>query len=84
MSEDDYNRMMPLVTVLPITSRKPDRRQYADEVLLSAGLGGLRLESLVLVHHIRTISQRRLTSLVGILDDEPKRREIIETIDTGR
>ncbi len=80
ISEDDYNRVMPLVTVLPITSKKPERRLYADEVLVEAGNAGLRLDSIVLVHHIRTISKRRLWAFVGVLDDEEKQREIINTI----
>ena len=80
ISEDDYNRIMPLVTILPITSMKPDRRLYADEVLVEVGMAGLRLDSIVLVHHIRTISKRRLGAFVGFLDDEAKQTEIVNTI----
>ena len=80
ISEDDYNRVMPLVTVLPITSKKPERRLYADEVFVEAGNAGLRLDSIILVHHMRTISKRRLGAFVGVLDDEGKQGEIINTI----
>ncbi len=80
VSEDDYNQVMPLVTVVPVTSKKPERRQYADEVLVEAGMAGLRLDSLVLVHHIRTISKQRLQAYVGMLDESNKQQEIVNAV----
>ena len=80
ISDDDYNQIMPLVTILPLTSKKPERKLYADEVFVESGTAGLRLDSIVLVHHIRTISKRRLGAYVGTLDDAGKQTEIINTI----
>lgn len=80
ISEDDYNQIMPLVTILPLTSKRPERKLYADEVLVEAGTAGLRLDSIVLVHHIRTVSKRRMGAYVGTLDDGGKQAEIINTI----
>ncbi len=80
VSDDDYNGVMPLVTVLPLTSMRPDRTLYADEVFVDSGTAGLRLDSIILVHHIRTISKRRLGAFVGILEDAEKQREVLHTI----
>ncbi len=80
VSEDDYNQVMPLVTIVPVTSKKPERRQYADEVLVEAGTAGLRLDSLLLIHHIRTISKQRLQAYVGMLDSPEAQREVLDAI----
>lgn len=80
VSEEDYNRVMPLVTVLPLTSRKTGRRLYPDEVLLEAGTAGLPLESIALAHQIRTISKRRLTTTLGPLDDPHLQEEVTEAL----
>ena len=80
VSEEDYNRIMPLVTVLPITSRKVGRRLYPDEVLLEAGTAGLSMESIALGHQIRTISKRRLTTTLGPLDDLDLQGQVTEAL----
>lgn len=77
VSDEAYNRRMPLVTVLPLTSRKPGRNLYLNEVLLEAGTGGLTLDSIVLVPQIRTISKRRLQVAVGILDLQDKQQQLM-------
>jgi mRNA interferase MazF len=80
VSDEGYNRSMNLVTVLPITSRRPGRRVYSNEVLLLPGMGGLTLESLALAHHIRTISKLRLRVRLGYLDYPGKHQEILVAI----
>jgi mRNA interferase MazF len=80
VSDDAYNRVRPLVTVLPITSRKPGRRIYANEVLLEAGVGGLTVESIALAHHLRTVSKRRLRDQLGILGAQEKQAEILRAV----
>lgn len=80
ISDDDYNRVMPLVTILPITSKKPERRLHVDEVLVETGTAGLHIDSILLVHHIRTISKRRMGAFIGVLDDKDKQREIVDTV----
>jgi len=69
ISDEDFNRVMPVVTILPLTSLKPGRKVYPNEVLLPKGLGGLPRPSLVLAHQIRTIAKDRLVGLYGYLDD---------------
>ena len=34
ISEEEINQILPVVNVLPITSRKPGRKVYPNEVLL--------------------------------------------------
>ena len=69
ISDEDFNRVMPVVTILPLTTLKPGRRVYPNEVLLPKGLGGLPRPSLVLAHQIRTIAKDRLVGLYGHLHD---------------
>lgn len=69
ISDEDFNRVMPVVTILPLTSLKPGRKVYPSEVLLPKGLAGLPRPSLVLAHQIRTIAKDRLVGLYGYLQD---------------
>ena len=47
ISEDEINNLLNIVNVIPITSRKPERRIYPNEVLIPANQYGLTNESLV-------------------------------------
>lgn len=60
---------MPVVTILPITSLKPGREVYPNEVRLSKGTAGLAMESLILAHQIRTISKQRLQTQLGSIQE---------------
>ncbi|MBI4289096.1 MAG: type II toxin-antitoxin system PemK/MazF family toxin [Chloroflexi bacterium] len=76
VSNDDFNRVMPVVTVLPITSLKPGRRVHPSEVPLKKGDANLGVDSLVLAYQIRTISKKRIQNLIGAMDDSDKQQEI--------
>ena len=80
ISEDAINDLLNVVNVLPITSRKSERRIYPNEVLLPADTGGLTNESIVLSYQIRTIDKVRLTHKYGSLSDVSKQEEIYESI----
>ena len=80
VSDESFNRRMPLVTVLPLTSRKPGRQLYLNEVLLESGTAGLSLDSIVLVPQVRTISKRRLLTPLGYLDSQDKQQQIMEVL----
>ena len=69
ISDEDFNRVMPVVTILPLTSLKPGRKIYPNEVPIPKGLGGLPRPSLVLAHQVRTIAKDRLVGLYGYLHD---------------
>ena len=69
VSDEDFNKLMPVVTVLPVTSLKEGRRVYPNEVLLKQETGGLAQDSIILAHQIRTISKDRLRDSIGFINN---------------
>ena len=80
ISEEEINQILPVVNVLPITSRKPGRRTYPNEVLISAEIGGLYRESIVLCYQIRTLDKRRLIREISKIEDLEAQQEIIDAL----
>ena len=80
ISEEEINQILPVVNVLPITSRKPERRIYPNEVLIPANTGGLEKESIVLCYQIRTLDKKRLIKKLGAIEDFDLQQEIIDTL----
>src|SRR5256714_13295932 len=76
ISDTRLNQTLPVVNVLPLTSRKPQRRIYPNEALLPVGSAGLTAASIVLCYQIRTLDKRRLIKALGSLDDATLRAEI--------
>jgi mRNA interferase MazF len=71
VSNDIENRL-DIVTIVPVTSRKPGRRIYPNEVLFR--LKGR--EAILLCHQIRTLSKRRLGTSAGRLPDRLQQQVI--------
>ena len=69
VSNEVINQSLPIVTILPVTSLREGRRIYSTEVLLKAGTAGLKHDSLVMAHQVRTISKERLEILYGTIED---------------
>ncbi|MEK6303048.1 MAG: type II toxin-antitoxin system PemK/MazF family toxin [Acidobacteriota bacterium] len=80
ISETAANDILPVVNVLPITSRKSGRRVYPNEALLALGTAGLTEESLVLTYQIRTLDKRRLSRSYGKLDDTGQQERILAAL----
>ena len=80
VSEEQINRLLPVVNVLPITSRKANRRIYPNEAALPAGTAGLTMESLVLCYQIRTLDKQRLIRLFGIIDELSLREAVLDAL----
>lgn len=80
ISEERINQILPVVNVLPITSRKSGRVVYPNEVLLNAGVAGLRVESLLLCHQIRTLDKQRLTAHLGEISDSLLQHSILDAL----
>lgn len=76
ISDEDFNSLMPVVTILPITSLKEGRRVYPNEALLKKGTAGLMKDSIILAHQIRTISKARLVKALGAITEEPLRSQV--------
>lgn len=80
ISNDSFNQVMPVATVLPLTSRKSGRRVYPGEVLIARGEANLPEDSIVLAHQIRTISRKRLKSLHGYVTDAVTREKVVAAL----
>lgn len=80
ISRSKANNLLPVINVLPITSRKPNRRIYPNETLLEKDTAGLLNESIVLCFQIRTLDKSRLIRCLVNLDDLRKQSEIIEAL----
>jgi len=80
VSETDINKILPVVNVIPLTSRKPNRRIYPNEVLIKKDKYKLTNESIILCYQIRTLDKKRLIKQYGIIDDAVKQNKIIEAI----
>ncbi len=81
VSRERLNLLLPVVNVLPLTSRKSlERTIYPNEVLLPAGTAGLVLDSIVLCYQIRTLDKRRLEQPIGMLHDLALRRALIAAL----
>ena len=80
VSQTALNQTLPVVNVLPITSRKPNRRVYPNETLLATQTANLSKESIVLCYQIRTLDKQRLIKMIGDLDDPVIQEEITEAL----
>lgn len=80
VSDEDSNYLMPVVTVLPLTSRKPGRQVYPNEVLLPKGTAGLTEDSIIMAHQIRTISKTRLTDLYGAIQNKTLKESVRQAL----
>jgi len=69
-----------IVNIIPITSRKPGRIVYPNEVLLLTGKYGIENESIVLCHQIRTVDKKRLSRNYGQITNQKVQKEIIEAL----
>src|SRR5712664_1832874 len=74
------NHILPVVNVLPITSRKHNRRIYPNEAQVPAGTAGLDVESIVLCYQIRTLDKQRLVKRLGVLDETNLRTEVLAAL----
>ena len=80
ISATALNKILPVVNVLPITSRKPNRRIYPNESLIPAGVAGLTSESIVLCYQIRTLDKQRLIKRFGLINDASLETEILNAL----
>lgn len=80
ISDNSVNDVVNTVNIIPITSRKPGRLIYPNEVLIEASSFGLTEESILLCHQIRTIDKRRFAQAYGQVDAIEKQNEIVEAL----
>lgn len=80
ISEEAINQILPVVNVLPITTRNPNKKIYPNEVSIPAFTGGLNKESIVLCYQIRTLDKKRLSRYIGKIDDIVIQEEIVDVL----
>lgn len=74
---NNYKNLLDVVTILPLTSLKKNRRVYPNELLLKYEL---EKPSLVLCQQIRTISKHRLVKRLTSIDNPFTHQEIMEIL----
>ena len=80
ISENEINELLNIVNVLPITTRKQNRKIYPNEALLEVDKSGLTNESIVLCYQIRTLDKQRLSAYLGEIKDEEKQNEVMSAL----
>jgi mRNA interferase MazF len=80
ISDEEINQILPIVNVLPLTTFKPGRTIYANEVLVSPAMSGLSNDSLVLCYQIRTLDKRRLLKPLGSIPDSDLRKAVLAAV----
>ncbi len=76
VSRESANAALPVVTAIPLTSRRPQRRIYPNEAVIPKGMAGLKRDSIVMAHQLRTLSKKRLGRHMGTLDDPSSRDDV--------
>lgn len=76
ISAEEVNQVLPVVTVVSLTSLKVGRRIYATEVLLQDFETGLAKLSIAMAHQIRAISKDRLVEKCGCIESEDIKEKI--------
>ncbi len=64
------------------TCHPEHRRIYPNEASIPKGHAGLARDSIAMAHQLRTLSKKRLSSLIGRLDDSDIRAEVRAAIRT--
>ena len=73
LQNDIANRHSPLTIVSVITSQY-EESLYPTEVLLRAGEGGTKADSVALLNQIRSVDKRRLVRRLGAVSPDTMRR----------
>lgn len=74
---NSYENLLDVVTIIPITSLKNNRRLYPNELLLP---DELQKPSILLCQQIRTISKKRLVKKLTTINNPMKQKEIVEIL----
>ncbi|EDN67574.1 PEMK-like protein [Beggiatoa sp. PS] len=81
ISREAINQLLPVVNVIPLTSKKPNTNViYPNEVLLPSNTASLKRDSIALCYQIRTLDKNRLEKDFGELIDKDLRQKILEAI----
>lgn len=76
VSRNAINAASPVLVVVPCTTYREGKRIYPSQVLLRAGEGGLRYDSVALGEQVRAVAKSRLRDRWGTLS-----ATVMESID---
>jgi len=68
VSRDAINQNSTVIICVPCTNATNSMKIYPSQILLKRGVGGLRVDSVVLCEQIRALSVTRLHDQLGRLD----------------
>ena len=74
---NNYENLLDVITIIPITSLKEGRRIYPNEVLLK---DELEVPSILLCQQIRTISKKRLIKKLTSIDNYITQKKIVNIL----
>ena len=74
---NNYENLLDIVTIIPITSLKDGRKIYPNELLLQ---DELEKPSILLCQQIRTISKNRLIKKLTSIDNYITQKKIIDIL----
>lgn len=74
---NNYENLLDIVTIIPITSLKDGRRVYLNELLLQ---NELEKPSILLCQQIRTISKSRLIKKLTTIDNYVTQKKIVDIL----
>lgn len=81
ISREEINQLLPVVNVIPITSRKSEKRFiYPNEALLPSSVTSLKRDSIALCYQIRTLDKVRLEVDLGKLVNQEIRANILKAL----
>ncbi len=74
---NNYENLLDIVTIIPITSKKEGRRVYPNELLLE---NELPKPSILLCQQIRTISKKRLAKKLTHIESTKIQKQIVDVL----
>ncbi|MEA1920203.1 MAG: type II toxin-antitoxin system PemK/MazF family toxin [Campylobacterota bacterium] len=74
---NNYENLLDVITIIPITSLKDGRKIYPNELLLE---DELEISSILLCQQIRTISKKRLIKKLTSIDNFMTRKKIVDVL----
>lgn len=74
---NNYENLLDVVTIIPITSLKEGRKIYPNELLLQ---NELEMPSILLCQQIRTISKNRLMKKLTSIDNPMTQKKIVDIL----
>jgi len=80
ISSEAVNSVLPVVTVIPLTTAKQGRQIYPTEALLPGTESGLPKDSVAMAHQIRSLSKQRLREQCGGIVKEETKENVREAV----